>query len=352
MRERIEDTLLELIGIDSDNLADKEAVVGFTTRWLEGLGMEVGITGPGETPAIHARLGRGGIALSGHLDTVPVGDGWSVDQGQKEGRRLFGRGTSDMKGAVAVALEAACTLVEEDVPFYVMLTTDEEEGMLGALALTKVGLLEECGGVIIGEPTGMKVVSREKGVLRLRLTTRGRAGHSSQPWLGENAITKMRGTLDALGDLVVAPHSTTEERTASVTTIKGGIKNNVIPESCTAEIDIRFPPSESLDDIRALVAERLEGKECEVEATAELESFRTPEASGLLDEALRYLGTGTFPASFATEAARFAAVNREIVVCGPGTPETCHIADEWVDVENLGRFHDFLLHMARFVAQG
>jgi len=352
MRERITDTLLEMIAIDSDNRADKRPIVAHATGWLEDLGMEVTITGPEETPAILARSGKGGLVLSGHLDTVPLGEGWSVPQCHVEGGRIYGRGASDMKGAVASTLEAACTLSNEGVPFAVMLTTDEEEGMMGALSLTELGALEDSRGVIIGEPTGMKVASMEKGVLRLRLTSYGRAGHSSQPWMGENAIMRMHASLSSLGELIDTPKSPTEGLTATVTTINGGTKNNVIPESCTAEIDIRFPPSQTLDGVKGLLASKLDGMPCRVETTAELDPFLAPEGSALVREALDHLGTEIFPAMFATEAARFQSHNQEIIICGPGMPGTCHIADEWVEIANLERFHDFLLHMARYAIHG
>ncbi len=352
MKERIVDTLLELIAIDSDSDADKGPVVDYAIAWLEGLGMKVIVTGPDDTPAIMATTGEGGITLSGHLDTVPVGEGWSKRQGQLDNGRIYGRGASDMKGAVATTLEVACALTEESVPFSVMLTTDEEEGMLGALALAQEGALERSRGVIIGEPTGMRVASMEKGVYRVRLTARGMAGHSSQPWTGRNAIMKMHRILGSMWDLIEVPASATEGRTATVTTIEGGTKNNVIPDRCAVEIDIRFPPSESLEENKEMMAQRIDGHDVWLEATAELESFQAPMGSALIEEAIDYLDTVTFPAMFATEAARFAPHNPEIVVCGPGTPGTCHIADEWVETENLERFHDFLLHMARFAAQG
>jgi acetylornithine deacetylase/succinyl-diaminopimelate desuccinylase-like protein len=352
MMKRITQTLLEMLAIDSDNLAPKDPIVGYATEWLRELGMEVTITGPETTPAILARNGRGGLALSGHLDTVPLGEGWSHPQGHMEGGRIYRRGASDMKETVAATLEASCTLVEEGVPFSVLLTTDEEEGMEGALSLSGVDALDGTRGIIIGEPTGMRVARREKGVCRLKLTTRGRAGHSSQPWMGDNAIYRMQSVLGSLEDMLNAPSTQTDGRTATLTTLRGGTKNNVIPESCTAEIDIRFPPEESVSQVKRMIEGRLEGHECERETTAELSAFQIMEGSRLLEEALRQLDTETFSASFATEAARFAPHQPDIIVCGPGMPGTCHIVDEWVEIEKLELFHDFLLHMARTFAQG
>lgn len=352
MKDRLLKTLLELMEIESDNLSDKGPIIDYASRRMEGIGMKVSVTGPQDTPAIFASSGGGGVIMSGHLDTVPIGSGWSRMQGEIDGDKIFGRGVSDMKGAVAVNLEVAEVLIEEGVPFSIFLTTDEEEAMLGALKLSELEVLGRAGGIIIGEPTGMRIVAREKGVIRLKLTTRGKAGHSSQPWLGENAIMKMHGILSDLKDIIQSPKEATEERTAAVTTIKGGTKNNVIPESCTVEIDIRFPPRESIEDVRSLIEERLDAHDCEMESTAELDSFESPTSSSFIEEAQRFLGTPMFPVAFATEAARFANQNAEIVICGPGMPGTCHIVDEWVDVKELERFYDLVIHMARFVAHG
>jgi acetylornithine deacetylase/succinyl-diaminopimelate desuccinylase-like protein len=352
MRDNLIDTLLELMEIGSDNRSDKGPIIKYTVGRLEELGLQTSITGPKDTPALWGSFGEGGIILSGHLDTVPIGDGWSRGQGEIQGDRIFGRGASDMKGAVAANLDAAEILVEEGVPFSIFLTTDEEEGMFGALELSGLDVLEKARGILIGEPTGMMIVAREKGVYRFRITTKGKAGHSSQPWLGENAIMKMHRIISRLDDMLTSPMDFTEERTASVTTINGGAKNNVIPESCSAEIDVRFPPWESIELVRSSIEDRLADQDYGIETIAELDSFEATEPSSLISEAVDFLDTKMYSAAFATEASRFYMHNQEIIICGPGKPGTCHIVDEWVSKVDLKRYRDFVLHMARFSSQG
>jgi acetylornithine deacetylase/succinyl-diaminopimelate desuccinylase-like protein len=352
MSNNLVDTLLDLMKIGSDNRTDKGPIIEYMAGRLEKLGLEASITGPKEAPALWASFGEGGIILSGHLDTVPVGDGWSRGQGEIQGDIIYGRGASDMKGAVAANLDAAETLVENGVPFSIFLTTDEEEGMFGALELSGLDVLEKARGILIGEPTGMMIVAREKGVYRFRITTRGIAGHSSQPWLGENAIMKMHGLVSRLDDMLTPPLDFTEERTASVTTMNGGAKNNVIPESCSAEIDVRFPPGESIEFIRSLIEDRLVDQDYGIETIAELDPFEAPESSNLISEAIDFLNTEMYSAAFATEASRFSLRNPDIIICGPGKPGTCHIVDEWVSKIDLKRYRDFVLHMARFSSQG
>lgn len=352
MRDNLVETLLEMMEIGSDNRADKSTIIDYARRRLEKLGLRTSITGLDDAPALWTSFGEGGIILSGHLDTVPVGDSWSRTQGEIQGDKIFGRGASDMKGAVAANLDAAETLVEEGVPFSIFLTTDEEEDMFGALELSGLDVLEKARGILIGEPTGMMIVAREKGVYRFRITTKGKAGHSSQPWLGENAIMKMHRIISRLDDLLTSPKDFTEKRTATITTMDGGTKNNVIPESCSAEIDIRFPPSESIELVRSSIEERLADQNYLLETIAELDPFEAPESSSLIREALDFLNTEMYSAAFATEASRFSVRNQEIVICGPGKPGTCHIVDEWVSKVDLERYRDFIIHMARFSSQG
>ncbi|MFP4169551.1 MAG: M20 family metallopeptidase [Methanomassiliicoccales archaeon] len=349
MKETIVETLMELMGIDSDHLADKGAIVEFCNEWLGDCGMEVTVHGE-ECPAIEATAGTG-LIMSGHLDVVPTGEGWTRGQGEREGDIVYGRGTADMKGAVAAMLHAARTLSEEGVPFSVFLTTDEEEGMRGALRLSRSPALKEAPGVMIGEPTDMRVVSEEKGVYRFRLTTRGKAAHSSQPWLGDNAISRMQVLLSLMDDLATTPGAPTDGMTMCYTTISGGTKNNVVPESCRAEVDVRFPASMDLEEVESLVDGRLQGEEYRMDHIARLNSFRAPEDSGMLSEIIDQLGTGKVKAAFATEAARFSEANPQVYICGPGPSGVCHIADEWVDVGQLERYYRLLIHMARF-AQG
>jgi len=352
MREEILETLLELLEIKSDTASSKEKIIEYTRKRLCEVGMDVTVIGDAEIPAISATAGEGGLVFSGHLDTVPAGSNWTRAQGEIDGDRIYGRGTADMKGAVAAMFHAAERLCEEEVPFSIFLTTDEEEGMFGAQRLAALPVLRKAKGMIIGEPTGLKVVTREKGVFRFMLRVDGKAAHSSQPWFGDNAIIRMHDMLSKLRDLAEPPLAPTEEMTLCVTTIRGGTKNNVVPEACKAEIDIRFPPSLSLQAVRRQIRDRLAGFEYEMGAIAELDAFTSPVDSPLGRELLRFLGNGTVSVCYATEAPRYARANKNIFICGPGLPETCHIADEWVSIGNLVRTYEMMIHMAKFAVQG
>lgn len=345
-------TLLELLQIDSDNRADKSDIVRYVVGKLRECGMEVKIVGNEDTPAIFAANGPGGVIFSGHLDTVPIGNGWKRKQGEIAKGRIYGRGTADMKGAVASMLHAAETLTEDGVPCSIMLTTDEEEKMLGALELSKIDALKKAPAIIICEPTGLNVACKEKGVYRFRLITHGKAAHSSQSWLGENAILKMHSLLGRLSNLAKIPRGPTDGLTMCFATIKGGTKNNVVPDRCETEIDIRFPAPQTPDDIANLLHKRLGGKGYEIEVIYGLDAFEADPKSWVVDEIKRFLGTKVISVPYATEAPRYAKANSSIYIYGPGEPKMAHVMDECVEIKKLEKTCEMLVHLAKKASQG
>jgi acetylornithine deacetylase/succinyl-diaminopimelate desuccinylase-like protein len=143
-------------------------------EFLKKLGCSLTTGGEKSRPALLARCGDGaekGVMFSGHLDTVPVGTGWTKEQGEVERSIMYGRGTSDMKGGCAAILLAAERLSSEGIPFSIIFTTDEETTMKGAEAMAES--VKESRVVIIGEPTDFDVVFREKGVYQFSITTKG-----------------------------------------------------------------------------------------------------------------------------------------------------------------------------------
>lgn len=352
MTKKSTDTLLELLAIDSDNRAEKSEIIRYAIDRLRGFGMKVKKVGDVGTPAIIATNGIGGIAFSGHLDTVPIGDGWNRKQGEIVNGRVYGRGAADMKGAVASMTHAAETLIEEDVPCSIMLTTDEEERMLGALALSRLDEVKKAAAIIIPEPTALNVAVKEKGVFRFRLKTYGLAAHSSQSWLGENAITKMHSMLGRLTDLAQTPKGPTEDLTMCFATITGGTKNNVVPDRCETEIDVRFPAPQTPGDIDELLRKRLGSGGYDIEIIYGLDAFQSNPRSWIVSEIKSLLGTDVISVPYATEAPRYVKVNPRIFICGPGEPRMAHVVDEYVEIEKMELTYRMLVHLARRAAQG
>jgi acetylornithine deacetylase/succinyl-diaminopimelate desuccinylase-like protein len=347
MRDEVVDTLLALLSMDSDLHSDMNPIVSYARRRLEKAGMKVRIFGNTKYPALLATYGEDGMLFSGHLDTVPKGTGWVHGQGDEEDNLIYGRGTVDMKGFDAAAIEAAEDLVKEKVPFSIGFTTDEEEQMYSTAELVKEEAVRRARGIVIGEPTGLCPAYREKGVFRCRLTTTGRAAHASQPWLGDDAILKMHSCLSRLQDLAIASRQGSTAMTMCFSTIQGGTKNNVVADRCTTEIDVRFPLPQRSKEVHQIVADRLEGLDFDLDVEYTIEAFESDPGAELSAELSRFLGTEPIVVPYATEAPKFAAFNPQVCICGPGEPTQAHTIDEHVNVDDLLRAYDMIMHIAR-----
>ncbi len=345
-------TLRELLEISSDSKDDKRRVVTYAKGWLEDVGMDVSIHGEKSMPAICATNGEGGIILSGHLDTVPIGDRWTRDQGEVEGGRIYGRGSADMKGAVASMLHASADLMKEDIVFSVFLTTDEEDKMTGAFSLSELDLLWKAKGVIIGEPTDLLPAYKEKGISRFQLTTHGTAAHASQPWLGDNAISRMGRLLDKLAHLPTIPEIQSDDLTVCVSMIKGGTKSNVVPDHCQVEIDARFPTPLTYRKVRTIIMDQLMGEDYDIQMIYELEAYEADQESQLARTMRELTGADLIVVPYATEAPVFAAQNPNVIVCGPGGLNMAHVDDEYVERFKLERATEIYAEVARRSAQG
>jgi len=344
------DTLRALLELPSHSHHDRAEIAGFAINWLEDLGLDVSLHGERSLPAICATNGEGGAIFSGHLDTVPVGNKWTREQGEVEGGRIFGRGSADMKGAVAAMLHASEALVRDDVPFSIFLTTDEEDKMTGARALSELDLLWESKGMIIGEPTDLLPAYKEKGISRFRLITHGTAAHASQPWLGDNAITKMSRVLEKLSQLPHIPEIQAEDLTLCVSMIKGGTKSNVVPDHCDVEIDARFPTPLTYRKVRTIIMDQLMGENYDIQMLYELEAYEADPECEIALTMKELTGADLIVVPYATEAPVYAAQNPNIIVCGPGGMNMAHVDNEYVERFKLERAAEVYVELARRLA--
>lgn len=329
---------------------------------------------------ILARLeGRGAAAnelilWDAHQDTVPV-EGMTVEPWKPLVRdgRMYGRGACDIKGGMTAMLDALLRLKQsppESMPTIVMAcTVNEEFGCTGAAAVTTLWeaskssiLPRRPDAVIVAEPTEMQVIVAHKGPLRWRLTTRGRAVHSSAPEKGENAIYKMARAIAALEEYAsVLPksqpaHLLCGPATLSVGTIQGGISPNTVPDRAVITIDRRLLPGENaqeaLADARRFLEQRLKGSE-------ELELEEVVIGLALSDDLNRNLaerlgrasraagGEGkAVAAPYGTNAASYASAGAPSVVFGPGSITQAHTIDEWIDLRELAKARDALVNFA------
>jgi acetylornithine deacetylase len=317
------------------------------------------------------------VMFEAHQDTVPV-DGMTIEPWTptiKDGR-LYGRGSCDIKGGMTAMLGALARLAKErpaGMPTIVMAcTVNEEHGYTGATALTK--LWTQPGSIVprrpdaavIAEPTQLQVVVAHKGVVRWRCHARGRAGHSSQPHLGVNAIYRMAPILAALERYqhdvaaTLGEHALCGRPTLSVGTIAGGLSVNTVPDRCTIEIDRRLLPREQpqtayLHVIEYLSRELPEGVIVEHDPPFLIGLGLPDEANATvadaMDTAVRATGLpgGKIGVPFGTDAAPIAAAGVPSIVFGPGSIDQAHTADEWLPLDQLAAASEALY---RFAARG
>lgn len=319
----------------------------------------------------------GGIVLSGHTDTVPwEGQAWSrgptsadvVAVGGDE--RLYGRGSADMKGFIGTVIAQTRTWLDADLPFAIhyAFSYDEEVGCFGAQELLTD--LKEAGlrpaMCIVGEPTNMVPAVAHKGAYRWRCCVRGKAVHSSLAPSGVNAIEAAAQVISHIsamnGDWRVneqpqegfdVPHST-----AAVCQVHGGIADNIVPEDCRFHYEFRLLPGTDAERIQRLVMDYAETIEQGMRSVSKISGFRfepiiaVPAFQARLDEpavqlSLRLARTNqTTLVAFGTEAGLFQRAGISTVVCGPGSIEQAHQADEYVTLSQLARCERFLLGLS------
>ncbi|MFH1268773.1 MAG: M20 family metallopeptidase [Planctomycetota bacterium] len=321
---------------------------------------------------------RGGklILFEAHQDTVPVG-GMTIEPWtpRVEDGRLYGRGSCDVKGGMTAMLAAVTRLAEErpaGMPTVVMAcTVNEEYGFSGASALT--GLFDgQPGGIIPGapdaavvaEPTGLDVVVAHKGVVRWRCHARGRAGHSSQPEAGENAIYRMARALGAIQryqrEIIggLGSHPLCGPATVSVGTIRGGVSVNTIPSLCTIEIDRRLPPGEGPQKAyRHLVEHLARGADLDFPLEHDPPYMQglplSDEDNGPLAERLAGIAAEVagdcrrVGVPYSTDGAFISSAGVPTVVFGPGFIEQAHTDDEWLPLDQLDAAAEILYRLCR-----
>ena len=305
---------------------------------------------------------RGGVVLSGHSDVVPVdGQAWSSDPFQVVERdgRLYGRGTCDMKGFLAIALALVpefqkCNLQS---PVHIVLTYDEETDCSGAVrlmqALPETGLAPHA--VIIGEPTQMQIVNAHKGQSTLETTIVGREAHSSAPHLGVNAIdiaAQLIAYLAALSvELESRPYSmagaTPPFSTINVGTITGGQQVNIVPAQCRFLWEIRAVPGHDSNEIVERFNDYADNLEAEMRGKFPQATITTtlinataafvPEDDSPAETLVKSLA-GTNEAgtvAFGTEAPCYQQAGMSVVVFGPGSIAQAHKPDEYIALDQI-----------------
>ena len=321
---------------------------------------------------LFATLGAGkpgGLVLSGHTDTVPWdGQDWSVDPLAAERRdaRLYGRGSADMKGWIGLVVAQTAAWLAADLPYalHYAFSYDEEVGGFGVRGL--IADLRDAGVAprlcIVGEPTAMVPAIAHKGVYRWRCCVRGKAAHSSLTPLSVNAVeaaARLVAHIADIGDELRAREPRFEGfdvpySTSAVCVIEGGIADNVVPEDCRVHYEFRNLPGSDVAALQRRVtahAATLEplmkavapGAGFHFEPIADMPAFQASPDEAAVQLALALTGSPqTTLVAFGTEAGLFQRAGMSTVVCGPGSINQAHQADEYVSLEQLARCEAFL----------
>lgn len=355
----------ELIACRTENPPGNEAAAcEVVATFLRERGLEPQIRELGDGRAnLVARIpgaGGPGLMLSGHLDVVPAEPGGWVSppfDPTIDGDRLVGRGSTDMKGAVAAMTEAFARLAGRDgTPrgdLVLALTAGEEVDSLGAKQLVRDGVADGLAWVVIGEPTGMDVGVGHKGALWVTAETSGVAAHGSQPETGMNALVKLLRWLTPVEDfdeLVSAPaHPLLGAPTCSLNLLEAGQAPNIVPDRARAVVDFRTLPGQAHGGLLIDLGMRAPGVELSVLRDAP--GIVTPAGSVLAEAAREASDAATGGRAeprglpYVTDGSVFSqALGAEVVLLGPGDERLAHQADEWVSLNALeaavSAYHD------------
>jgi acetylornithine deacetylase len=334
------------------------AVIDLLASWLTDLGFRTEIqpvSADGSKANLIATLGSGpgGLVLAGHTDTVPFDEGrWQSDPlGLSErDQRLYGLGSTDMKGFFPLAIAAASAFRDTPLkhPLIVLATADEESSMNGARALVEAGR-PKARAAIIGEPTSLVPVRMHKGIMMEAVQITGRAGHSSNPALGNSALEGMH---TVMGDLMTYREGLRERYsndffdvawpTLNLGCIHGGDSPNRICGQAELHFDLRMTPAGDNDAVREEIAQRLSriARERSLDITMrslvnDISPFEQAADSELVHLAERLTGHRAEAAAFATEAPFLQALGMETIVMGPGSIDRAHQPDEYLELEQI-----------------
>ena len=371
--------LARLVEFDTTSRNSNLELIGFVRAYLDShdVPYRVSTDPTGQKANIHAVIGpmsAGGIALSGHVDTVPVdGQSWTSDPFalRRQNGRLYARGAADMKGFVAACLAAVPEMRARPLakPLHLFISYDEEVGCDGAQRL--IVDLDESGLkpalCVVGEPSGMKPILAHKGKLNLRVKVRGKPGHSSEPGKGVNAIFAAAQAVSYVADEArrFAQEGPFEDgfdpphTTIHVGTIQGGSILNIIPEHAEFIMEWRNIPGDDMarhvERLKAYVVEHIEPAMHAVDPATGFSYEVLNVMPGMAiapDHALTSVVkqiTGANSAgkvSYGTESGYYQAADIPTIICGPGHIAQAHQPDEWIAQEQLNSCDAFIRGLA------
>lgn len=375
MKSLTQEILSKLISFDTTSAKSNLELISYIQEYLNAYGVESTLVrDPIKNKAnLYTTIGpkgKSGVLLSGHTDTVPVtGQAWDTNPYELVDRdgKLFGRGTTDMKGFIAAVLSSVPVMVEKPLatPIHFAFSYDEEVGCLGVRHLLEFLNKQDVkpSMCIIGEPTSMKIVNTHKGKIAAKVTVNGKECHSGMAPKGVNAIniaSRLICWLEELADKK-ANYGPFDDRfeinhtTVHTGVVSGGTALNIVPKHCEFVFEIRNisedEPQELLHEFRQY-SEALELKmkqiddSCfiKIDIATEYPGLDTDENSDIISFIKGVTGNNSINSvNFGTEGGLFTDVlGVPSVVYGPGSMEQGHKPNEYITKSQMSEADAFL----------
>jgi succinyl-diaminopimelate desuccinylase len=305
------------------------------------------------TAQIQSSGQKGALLFACHLDVVPPGEvSWkhpAFGATESDGK-IYGRGSTDMKGGIAAIVTAigeivnSGTKLQGDIIFFG--AAGEETDSCGAKRfVSNCSWLPDIAGVVLPEPTDFEIITAHRGMLWLKVHTFGKAAHSSAPQLGVNAIASMKSVLDELENFKIRfePHEQLGECSMSINTIAGGQAMNVVPDKCEIGIDIRTVPGQNhqdiINDLQKIFA-KIKQKNPQFKAGVSIfrgvGALETDTECDFVRDFCSVTGIKkTTSVGFTTDGPHFASLDLPVVIFGPGKPHLAHKPDEYIDISDV-----------------
>ena len=374
----VEETLAELVAIDSVSSRSNATIISYLEQRCKSLGLQsktypytdkngenkinlvaqTSVCDSSQSDPQAEACATVELALVGHTDTVPYDPAWTdaLRLTEQDGK-LYGRGACDTKAFIAAALTAIESIDPAKLkqPLALIFTSDEEIGCLGAKRLAAAKPFD-VRYAIVGEPTSLQPMRAGKGYSLAEIVVHGREAHSAYPHLGTSAISRAAYFMNAIDGIAEGIRAERHEAfdppytTLNVGLINGGTAKNVVAGECRFTLEWRSIPGQKsdyvLNVVREVVAEITEvfpDFSCDINAGRFDESFETSGGSELVQFLEKSAGKSSGTVAFGTEAPSMIAVGAEAVVFGPGDIRVAHRTGEFVPVEELNRCTEILI---------
>ena len=350
--------LMDLISIDSTSALSNAPIVAYIESYFKDSNVTCHRLSAHEEGKFNLLLIKGspsedGLTLCGHMDTVPAPGSWTSSPWTLTQRddKWFARGSCDMKGFVAIALQAIERADVQKGCLAVLLVCDEELGSFGAKYVLENGLpVPIPKQVIIGEPTSLQVVRLHKGHLSMRASIEGVSAHTGSPHLGQNALVAGGKVICALNELAKQYETVLTDCSKhfpdvakypvlSVATVKSGTAINVVPDSFELGIGMRLLPDQNKEEVVAQIKETISGV-CDLpwalEELGDNPTMLTSENSPVNRWLCDYIGQEeSIGVSYGTDGGYLSHGGYECVLYGAGDIAVAHKPDEYVPIAEM-----------------